>query len=276
MRDEALERQEAWRCAVCSSAIDACVGAGMTAAIASRHWIPLWPILQFGAVGAVLLPALLVARRPPVAWSYLALALNFASGLVASMAGAEAQLERGDSSELFSSVKVAMFVIAALSPSAVFGTLWIAAFALAPIIALHVWPSSYSAALPGVEPWMTAAYSLGALGLLLCRRRAIRLRRAVEDLRAERLARRQLAGMSMAIRDLGNTPLQTLNAGIAILRKKTAEESVLSRMDRAVERLRMLSRALESVEASAENPSGSLPVSPLVEVEKLMREESEP
>src|SRR5262245_4165681 len=159
-RDDAA-RLEAWRAALSSSAIDAFVGAGVAAAILARNWIPVWPVLQFAALGAALLPALLIVRPPPIAWSYAALCLNFTSGLLGSMAGAAEQIARHDSTELFSSVKVAMFVIAALSPAGAFGAAWILAYAAAPIVFSYAWPAARAATLPGVEPWMTAAYSLG-------------------------------------------------------------------------------------------------------------------
>jgi hypothetical protein len=71
--------------------------------------------------------------------------------------------------------------------------------------------------------------------------------------RAEAAALERLAESLLAVRDLANTPLQTIGASAAVLRKKHPElAGTLDRIDRALERLHELSRILERDETSVD------------------------
>jgi hypothetical protein len=101
---------------------------------------------------------------------------------------------------------------------------------------------------PG-EPWMTMA--VGGVAMLLLLHRMQRLaaeRAAARSLgHAEALAR--LTRTLLAIRDLANTPLQTLEWSAKLLRAPNVDVArVAARMDRALERLRTLRTLLDRYE----------------------------
>jgi hypothetical protein len=101
--------------------------------------------------------------------------------------------------------------------------------------------------LRGGEPWVTIFYGLFAVGLLLHRaserRLSARLLRA--NLETAALERMQLR--SLEVRDRLNTPLQTLEVGVELLRRGHTDEktnSLVRRLSNALERLKSLSQQL--------------------------------
>src|SRR5215813_12179768 len=109
-------REEAWRSAAWSSAIDVIVGGLALIAIGVSSDMPTWFIVQFVAVGALVLAVLLVWRGAPRAACLAMLSLNFASGLLAVWAGSDAQSRLGDVSEPYHALVVSMLMVAILTP----------------------------------------------------------------------------------------------------------------------------------------------------------------
>jgi hypothetical protein len=252
MTPSEIARRRAWRAAFWSAALD--LGSGALGTIAFRSSaLPLWPMVQFGVVGALVLLLLILWRRAPRTVCLGLLSINFASALLTSLAGAAALVAHGVGSELFQSIKISFIVIAILSPSVRLGVAWMAIFALAPVLQFYSWPVAMQAAAPTGEPWFTLIYAAVGAVLLLYRQRSIRLERNLSALRVERLTLQRLARVALALRDLANTPLQTLTTGVSLLRQKTAsEETVLQSMDRALIRLAKFQNVLTSLEAPAE------------------------
>ena len=76
-------------------------------------------------------------------------------------------------------------------------------------------------------------------------RRVSAVERAAERARTEARALERLAREQLALRDLANTPLQTLEIVVELLRRQHPEARELSdRMERSLVRLRELSRAI--------------------------------
>lgn len=95
------------------------------------------------------------------------------------------------------------------------------------------------------EPWVTLVYGAVATAMLGFRVRSrlteYRLRRA----RAEAESLERLARLFLAVRDASSTPMQTLQVGTTLLRKRAPEcAPVLDSMDRALERLRVLTQRM--------------------------------
>jgi hypothetical protein len=246
-------RKEAWRSAAWSSAIDVIVGGLALLAIGVSSRMPIWFIAQFAAVGALVMAVLMIWKHAPRAACLALLSLNFASGLLAAWAGADAQARLGDVSELYHSVEVSMLMIAILTPSAPLGAAWIAAFALLPIVETRTWPAEIVRQLPTGEPWLTTAFGVAATGILLYGRRGVRLARELSEAKGERLAAERLARMALSVRDLANTPLQTLTSGLSLLRMGQAPvAAVLDSMERALAKLSVLRRALGPFEQHLE------------------------
>jgi hypothetical protein len=244
-----FDRREAWRSVVWSSVLD--IGSGIAGAMAfrSQSWLPVWAMLQFAAVGAVVMAAALIWRAAPRRVLLVLFSLNVASALITALAGAQTFAHANRMEDLFQSLKAGLFVIAILSPSLPVGVGWIVVFTLAPIVLVHTWAADVRQMVPSWDPWFVLVYGGIALVMLLYRRRSVALEHQLAEARAERLSVERLARVSLAIRDLANTPLQTLTTGVALLRRDVTErERVLAPMERALARLEKLRLALAPFE----------------------------
>jgi hypothetical protein len=253
MTEAETGRTEAWRSAVWASALD--LGCGILGALAFRRtaWRPLSTMPQFAGMGALALLALLWWRRAPRAVCLALFSLDVASALVTSLAGANAEAHAGQLGQLYHSLEAGLFVIAVLSPSARLGGALIGAFTVAPFVQFSGWPEAIRQSVFLPDLWLIPMYAVIALVLLLYRRRSVRLQRLLSDARADRLTLERLARVSLALRDLANTPLQTLTTGVDLLRRKLgAEQVVLQSMEHALLRLHDLKRALAPFEQHVE------------------------
>ena len=263
-------RKEAWRSAAWSSAIDVIVGGSALIAIGVSSRMEIWFIAQFVAVGALVMAVLVVWKHAPRAACLALLSLNFASALLAVWAGAEAQSSLGDVSEPYHALVVSLLMVAILTPSVPLGAVWITAFALLPIVETWTWPAEIVRRLPTGEPWLTASFGVAAMGILLYSRRNVRLARELSAVKGERLAAERLASMALSVRDLANTPLQTLTSGLSLLRMGHAPmAAVLDPMDRALAKLSMLRRALGRFEQHLEWHPQDESSDPLSRIEQL-------
>jgi hypothetical protein len=97
------------------------------------------------------------------------------------------------------------------------------------------------------DVYMLILYALFTVLLLAFRQRSFSEQRAAMRARIEAEALRRLAVERLAVRDLMNTPLQTLDFLTTLLRAQSPEgAALLDRMERSVARLRECSRALGS------------------------------
>lgn len=102
---------------------------------------------------------------------------------------------------------------------------------------------------PGVrspwEPWGTIVYGAVGLALLAYRVRTFHIELELREARAHAEALERMARLFLAIRDATNTPLQTLELGLALLRKRhPGVAPSLVPMERSVERLRALAQRM--------------------------------
>ena len=248
-----LERKEAWRSVIWTSALN--TGSGIAGAMAfrSQPWLPMWAMMQFAALGALVAAVALIWRTAPRRVLLVLFSLNVVSALFTALAGAQTFAHANRMEELFQAVKAGLFVIAILSPSLPIGVGWILVFTLAPMVQVHTWAPDIRARVAVWEPWFVPIYGGIALVLLIYRRRSVALERQLAEARATRLSVERLARMSLAIRDLANTPLQTLTTGVALLRRDLGERGlVLASMERALERLGKLRHTLAPFEQACE------------------------
>jgi hypothetical protein len=270
-------RKEAWRSAAWSSAIDMIVGGLALLAIGVSSRMPIWFIAQFVAVGALVMAVLVVWKHAPRAACLALLSLNFASGLLAVWAGAEAQSRLGDVSEPYHALVVSMLMVAILTPSVSLGAVWITAFSLLPIVETWTWPADFVRQLPTGEPWLSTAFGVAAMGILLYNRRSVRLARELSAVKGERLAAERVARMALSVRDLANTPLQTLTSGLSLLRMGQAPvAAVLDSMERALAKLSVLRRALGRFEQHLEWRPQDESFDSLCTLEEMASKASEP
>ncbi|PTL83516.1 hypothetical protein DAT35_14605 [Vitiosangium sp. GDMCC 1.1324] len=102
---------------------------------------------------------------------------------------------------------------------------------------------------PGVrspwEPWVTLVYGGLALAMLAYRVRSHTIELRLREARAEAEALERLARLFLVVRDATNTPLQTLELSLALLRKRHPEcAPTVATMERSVERLRAFAQRL--------------------------------
>ncbi len=107
------------------------------------------------------------------------------------------------------------------------------------------WPDAVRPRISAGEPMGIIAYGVFALVVLGFKQRGISLRQELEHARSEKVALERVARVSMALRDLANTPVQTLE----LVRQKllTHDPHIATqteRMGRALERLQRLNDVL--------------------------------
>jgi hypothetical protein len=243
-RDE-LRRNDARRSVLWSSALDLGVGIAGALAFRGRSGVVVWAMVQFAAAGALGLLVALSWRRAPRAVGLALFSLNVTSGLFTGLVSADALARLGQPSGLFQSLEAGMIVIAVLSPAAGLGVAWIAVFVAAPLLQVGSWPETIRQSIAPRQTWFVIIYGGIAIALLLYRQRSVELERALAETEAARLSARRLAQVSLAVRDLANTQLQTLSTAVLLLRHKVErQELVLDAMNRALGRLEVLKQAL--------------------------------
>jgi len=95
------------------------------------------------------------------------------------------------------------------------------------------------------EPWVTLVYGMVALAMLGFRVRSQLTEYQLRRARAEAESLERLARLFLAVRDASSTPMQTLQVGTTLLRKRAPEcGPVLDSMDRALARLRSLTQRM--------------------------------
>jgi hypothetical protein len=110
-------------------------------------------------------------------------------------------------------------------------------------------------AAPG-EPWITLIFAAIAVGMLVSRARRREAVANAARVAAHAAALERVARLLLLVRDRANTPLQTLALSAAIVRRRYPDQQrVTSAMDRAVHRLRKLSKALQRASRTIERES---------------------
>jgi hypothetical protein len=100
------------------------------------------------------------------------------------------------------------------------------------------------------EPWVTLVYGGVAFGMLAWRVRNYRIELKLRQARAEAEALERMARLFLALRDAANTPLQTLELSLALLRRRGGQgsEPLMASMERALARLRALTQRMASAD----------------------------
>lgn len=146
----------------------------------------------------------------------------------------------------FEGYKLLAFGLALLAPNPLWmGLVAIGATALVPIVQTFTWPLSVRAKVPAPEPWITVLYGVVALILLIHRRRQLAAQLAVVRLQTKATYVEQLMRKFQAVRDLANSPLQSIAATLTLLHRKHPESRAqLVRIERQLDRLRKLTIVL--------------------------------
>lgn len=216
------------------------------------HVLPAY--LAAMVIMAALLVALLILRRPPVAASAAA-DLACTAAILVALWQADDVLAREPRTWIpFQPHKLAVLALALIAPTPSWvGVVTILAYTAASTAHYFVFPAEVRAHLALGEPWGSLAFGAFALGVFVHRKRLLRIEHEAMRAHAEAESLRRLARMSLAVRDLQNTPLQTLRLATALLRRHHPEDSArLDQIDRALERLEALERMLSRYEANVD------------------------
>lgn len=147
---------------------------------------------------------------------------------------------------LFLGDKLLVFIVAAIAPEPIWlGIVLIGASAVEAVIKAQQFHMAQ-----GGEPWVTVVWAVAAIGLHVNRHQRIAAERDAARSRATAEAAAQLARAFLAVRDLANTPLQTLRNDLILMRGQcpVAGAALAARMDRAVTKLRKLQEILTGYE----------------------------
>lgn len=245
---EGILRRNAWRGAIVASLLNA-LGTPIDVVIGLRvPGTPWLPGILASAVG-VFLAAILHARRhdpPPARISSLLFCVNTAVIVWAISISGQHYADVGLMP--FQANKLGVFAVALLAPEAWAGLASILAYTLAALVQGALMQRADSEGVSNVavyEPWATLVFGGFAIVLLGYRLRRIVYERTLLRAEASAHAARRIAELSLWVRDLANSPIQTLTFEVALLRSgapATAER--LDRVQRAIDRLHDLNTRL--------------------------------
>jgi hypothetical protein len=250
--DREILIKSAWRGALVAALLNA-LGSPLELLIGARTpGFPSWPSLLSSAAG-FLVAGYLIARRRSVGVreAGLAFVLNNAAIQWCLWIGNDHFALAGAHWSPFQANNLGCLAAAFLAPEIWSGAIVIVGFAGSAIVQYLLFPPDIQNRLPLGQPWPTLVYGIFGIVLLgfFMRRRAMEvavLRSGIEKTALQHLARR-----SMAIRDLANTPIQTIELTSAILRTRRPDLAPeLDRIDRALSRLHDLNALLADLDAS--------------------------
>jgi hypothetical protein len=228
--------------------------------------MPVWPSLLSCAAG-VLLAIIMVARRrhPTARLSATVFLINTLVILAALWITSGAYAAAPDAWIPFQANKMGALAAGVLAPDLATGVISIGGFVGMVVLRYAALPSALQQRLPIAEPWTIFIYAVFALAMLGYRVHSVALARRMLRIRTESIATQRLARTFLAMRDFTNTPLQTLELSAHILRARCPElEPVLDRVDRSIDRLYRLNRALAVYESRIEWTDDDLTPDPTV------------
>ncbi len=141
--------------------------------------------------------------------------------------------------------RLLMLGIGLLAPTGLgLGSALIGAFALEAVVLWYGLGLHTRLQMPW-EPWITLVWGGTGCGLLAFRVRTWGIEQRLMKARAEAESLEQVARLLLVLRDGANTPLQSLELGVALLRQRAPENaSLLETMERALTRLRGLTQRM--------------------------------
>jgi hypothetical protein len=206
---------------------------------------PVWHIASI-AVSAALLAVLVIARRAPSIGriSSLAFVAHNVAIVVALWHDATMNAHATAPWIPFQPHKLGAMAVALLAPP----RLWSGGLSIALFVgsALLRWASiapELKARAP-TEPWAVLAFGMFAAGIYAYRAYSRSKERRLADALADARIAERLSRIVLALQDLANTPLQTLELTSELLARRGALPPLIERMQRALARLRSLSRLM--------------------------------
>jgi hypothetical protein len=210
-----------------------------------------WGAVASVAVSSVLFAVLFVLRSRPREWiGTSALLLNNTVAVAALWVSDDLLWQTSASWTPFDVQRLAALTMALLAPPRI----WLGVFTIAQPTAASLaeyWllnPNA-RARLPINALWIAAVYGVFAFALYAHLLRAREMERRAARAQADRLAMERFTQMLLALRDLANTPLQTMELTMGMLRAKGAGDprllELVGRLDRACKRLVRMGHSIQ-------------------------------
>jgi hypothetical protein len=201
--------------------------------------IPAWPKLLALGVTAALTSFLLVRRLPSVRESSAIFVLNNLGALFSLWISGSHYTGAPPMYLPFEAHKLAMLAVAVIAP----GSPWVGAMVIAlysggAIIQLATLAPEVRDRLPIGQTMTMLFFTLFALCLLYYRSRRQALAGKLDRAQGEAAALKKVARQLLAVRDLANTPLQTIEADTALLQRVEPARVYAERIQRSLDRLR--------------------------------------
>jgi hypothetical protein len=227
--------------------------------------VPVLPVLVAVAAAMLLLAFLLAHRgRPSRLLGNAIFLLDAAIILAVLWRSNEAYAESARAVIPFQAQKLGMVTVALLAPELWVGVLGIAAYAGSTIVQMSTFDELVRSRVSVTEPGATLVFAVFSAVLLAHRLRRLALEREVARAHAEVATAQKFARVVLAVRDLSNTPLQTIAFAAAMARTRHPDlEPILDLVDRSLARLRELDGRLQERERAVEWSSGEGSFDPL-------------
>lgn len=151
----------------------------------------------------------------------------------------------------FSGYKIVPFAVALLAPSPVWiGFLVIGVCAVMPAVLYYtVFIGELRTLLPAQDPWLSSVYAVAAFFVLFYRLKNLEIEREVNQMRAEQKAIGDIAHIFLGLRDLTNTPLQSIELTANLLgNHQLSPDEGAQFLESSLVQLRELSKILTSYE----------------------------
>ncbi len=252
MKSSASAAERNWRVAKITGGLGA-IGLAVDALVGSPLGATPIQITAVVVCSAIWIWSLVHRGVPKMATSNLViLILNVA--IIAALTSAGQRLaESGLPWVPFRPHKLGAMAVALLAPPMIWvGVATIIGFAGAATIQYLLFDPAIRERLPFGDPLSTVMFGAFALVLLFYRHRADKVEREVVRAHAEAESYQRHARAILAIRDLSNTPLQTLTNLIPLLRLHPQLDETTDHLERAVARLTELERATRPFEQHLE------------------------
>lgn len=253
MRARRTDEERNWRIARITGGL-ASVGLGVDALVGSPVGVTHAQLAAIAVCGAIWIWSLAHRELPTMTTSNIVILTLNATIIVALTSAAQRLAESGIDWVPFRPHQLGAMAVALLAPPAAWvGVAAIVGFVGTAAIQYALFDAAIRERLPFGDPLSTLIYGGFAIVLLFFRRRADKTEREVIRAHADAESSQRHARAMLAIRDLANTPLQTLANMTTLLRHRgTLSDEDLARIERSVARLTELEHATQPFEHGLE------------------------
>lgn len=251
MTRDALRVRHAWRASQIATLINA-IGMVLNIGIGRAvHDVPGWPSALSALIGTLLFGSLYARRDvPTVRFASFVFLVNTAAIATSLWITADFFLTTSEPVTGFQAHKLGALLVALIGPELVPGVLSILAYIVSAQVKVALMSAAERASVSAGEMWILGTIGLIAIVLLVYRLRGLANERRMVRAQAEAAALDRFAHVALALRDLSNTPLQTLELGVSLLRTRAPELAPdIARLERALGRLHQLNGVLARYES---------------------------